>query len=108
MNLEERDGSVIASSQRQSEDFRPQKASTSTRKSQASGTEEDTTYDDEEFDSAESPGLSSTHATPRLSWMEREHDMIDMSTQTVVHSGTLKNNYKQCLWGFFVEVWGGW
>ena len=73
------------------EDFIPQKASTSTRKSQASGTEEDTTYDDEEFDSTESPGLSSTRATPRLSWMEQEHDMIDMSTQTVVHSGILKN-----------------
>lgn len=87
INLEERDSSVIAS-RHQSEDFISPKASTSTRKSQASGTEEDSIYDDEEFDSAESPGLSSTRATPRLSWMEQEHEMIDMSTQTVVHSGT--------------------
>jgi len=87
INLEERDSSVIAS-WRQSEDFISPKASISTRKSQASGTEEDSIYDDEEFDSAESPGLSSTRATPRLSWMEQEHEMIDMSTQTVVHSGT--------------------
>ena len=88
------------------EDFIPQKASTSTRKSQASGTEEDTTYDDEEFDSTESPGLSSTRATPRLSWMEQEHDMIDMSTQTVVHSGILKNT-SNVYGDFFGEV-GGW
>lgn len=86
MNLEGRGSSVVASSIHQSDDPRSKKANVA-RKSQASGTEEET-YDDEDFDSVGSTVLSSTHGTPRLSWMEHTHDMIDMSTQTVVHSGT--------------------
>ena len=84
MNLDGRGGLVIAS-QHQSKDSRPKSAGVPL-KSKAVGPEEDS-YDDEEFESVGSPRLSSTRATPRLSWMEHEHDMIDMSTQTVVHSG---------------------
>lgn len=84
MNLDGRGSSVMASHHR-SKDSRPKSAGLPL-KSQAVGPDEDS-YDDEEFESVGSPRLSSTHATPRLSWMETEHDMIDMSTQTVVHSG---------------------
>lgn len=85
MNLDGRGSSVMASHHR-SKDSRPKSAGLPL-KSKAIGPDEDS-YDDEEFESVGSPRLSSTHATPRLSWMETEHDMIDMSTQTVVHSGT--------------------
>lgn len=85
MNLDG-SGSSIMASHHQSKDSRPESAGVPL-KSQAVGTEEDS-YDDEEFESVGSPGLSSTHETPRLSWMGTEHDMIDVSTQTVVHSGT--------------------
>ncbi|CAH3114250.1 unnamed protein product [Porites lobata] len=82
MNLEGRGSSVIAS-KHQSKETRPKSAAVP----QKSRTEEDS-YDDEEFESGGSPRLSSTRTTPRQSWMESEHEMIDMSTQTVVHSGT--------------------
>lgn len=84
MNLEGRGSSVVAS-RHHSKDSRPKSANVPL-KSQAVGTEGDS-YDDDDFESVGSPSLSSTRATPRLSWMENEHDMIDMSTQTVVHSG---------------------
>ena len=93
MNLEGRGSSVVAS-HHQSKDPRP-KSSGVPLKSQAVGPEEDS-YDDDEFESVGSPRLSSTHATPRLSWMEHEHDMIDMSTQTVVHSG-------KCMFHFVIQ-----
>jgi len=83
MNLEGRGSSVVAS--HRPKESRP-KSSNIPVKSRATGPEEDS-YDDEEIESVGSPGLSSTRVTPRLSWMEHEHDMIDMSTQTVVHSG---------------------
>lgn len=84
MNLDGRGSSVMASHHK-SLDSRPKSAGLPL-KSQAVGPDEDS-YDDEDFESVESPRLSSTRATPRLSWMEKDHDMIDMSTQTVVHSG---------------------
>ena len=87
MNLEGRGSSVIAS-KHQSKDPRPKSAAVP----QNSRTEEDS-YDDEEFESGGSPRLSSTRTTPRQSWMESEHEMIDMSTQTVVHSGELLCNH---------------
>lgn len=87
MNLDRRGSSVMASHHK-SKDSRPKSAGLPL-KSQAVGPDEDS-YDDEEFESVGSPRLSSTHATPRLSWMETEHDMIDMSTQTVVHSGMVE------------------
>jgi len=87
MNLDGRGSSVMASHHK-SKDSRPKSAGLPL-KSQAVGPDEDS-YDDEEFESVGSPRLSSTHATPRLSWMETEHDMIDMSTQTVVHSGMVE------------------
>ncbi|KAL9988547.1 hypothetical protein ACROYT_G003004 [Oculina patagonica] len=85
MNLDGRGSSVMAS-HHQSLDSRPKSAGLPL-KSQAAGPDEDS-YDDDDFESVESPRLSSTRVTPRLSWMEKDHDMIDMSTQTVVHSGT--------------------
>lgn len=84
MNLDGRGSSVMASHS-QSLDSRPKSAGLPL-KSQAVGREEDS-YDDDDFESVRSPRLSSTHTTPRFSWMEKDHDMIDMSTQTVVHSG---------------------
>lgn len=84
MNLDGRGSSVMAS-HHQSLDSRPKSAGLPL-KSQAAGPDEDS-YDDDDFESVESPRLSSTRVTPRLSWMEKDHDMIDMSTQTVVHSG---------------------
>ena len=87
MNLEGRGSSVIAS-KHQSKKTRPKSAAVP----QKSRTEEDS-YDDEEFESGGSPRLSSTRTTPRQSWMESEHEMIDMSTQTVVHSGELLCNH---------------
>ena len=87
MNLEGRGSSVIAS-KHQSKETRPKSAVVP----QNSRTEEDS-YDDEEFESGGSPRLSSTRTTPRQSWMESEHEMIDMSTQTVVHSGELLCNH---------------
>ena len=84
MNLEGRGSSVVAS-HHHSKDPRPKSAGVPL-KSQTAGPDEDS-YDDKEFESVGSPRLSSTRTTPRLSWMEHEHDMIDMSTQTVVHSG---------------------
>lgn len=86
MNLDGRGSSVMASHHR-SKELRPKSAGLPL-KSRAVGPDEDS-YGDDEFESLGSPRLSSTHATPRLSWMETEHDMIDMSTQTVVHSGTV-------------------
>lgn len=88
MNLDGRGSSVMASHHK-SKESRPKSAGLPL-KSQAVGPDEDS-YDDEEFESVGSARLSSTHATPRLSWMETEHDMIDMSTQTVVHSGMIEN-----------------
>ena len=87
MNLEGRGSSVIAS-KHQPRETRPKSAAVP----QNSRTGEDS-YDDEEFESGGSPRLSSTRTTPRQSWMESEHEMIDMSTQTVVHSGELFCNH---------------
>lgn len=89
MNLDGRGSSVMAS-HHQSKDSRPKSAGLPL-KSQAVGPDEDS-YDDEEFESVG----SSTHGTSRLSWMETEHDMIDMSTQTVVHSGMVENFLFEC------------
>ena len=93
MNLDGRGSSVMASHHR-SKDSRPKSVGLPL-KSKAVGHDEDS-YDDEEFESAGSPRLSSTRATPRLSWMETEHDMIDMATQTVVHSGMVGNFLFEC------------
>ena len=87
--------SSVVATHHQSKDPRPKSAGVPLR-SQAAGPDEDS-YDDEEFESAGSPRLSSTRATPRLSWMEHEHDMIDMSTQTVVHSG-------KCIFRFVIHM----
>lgn len=84
MNLDGQGSSVMVS-HHQPKDLRPKSAGLPL-KSQAVGPDEES-YDDDEFESVGSPKLSSTR-TPRMSWMETEHDMIDMSTQTVVHSGT--------------------
>ena len=94
MNLDGGGSSVMASHHR-SKDSRLKSAGLPL-KSQAVGLDEDS-YDDEEFESVGSPRLSSTHQTPRLSWMETEHDMIDMSTQTVVHSGMVENVLFECI-----------
>ena len=83
MNLDGQGSSVMVS-HHQPKDLRPKSAGLPL-KSQAVGPDEES-YDDDEFESVGSPKLSSTR-TPRMSWMETEHDMIDMSTQTVVHSG---------------------
>ena len=96
MNLDGSGSSIMASHHR-SKDSRPESAGVPL-KSQAVGREEDS-YDDEEFESVGSPGLSSTHETPRLSWMGTDHDMIDVSTQTVVHSGLLVIHFRSVIKG---------
>ena len=92
MNLDGHGSSVIVSP-RQPSDSRPKSAGHAL-KSAAVGTDEDLSDDDDEFDSERSPRFSSTGVTPRVSWVEKEHQMIDMSTQTVVHSG---RNFIVCL-----------
>ncbi|EDO43381.1 predicted protein [Nematostella vectensis] len=42
-------------------------------------------YDDDFYSDEDSPHPASS---PKMSWMEGDHEKIDMSTQTVVHSGT--------------------
>ena len=88
MNLDGQGSSVMVS-HHQPKDLRPKSAGLPL-KSQAVGPDEES-YDDDEFESVGSPKLSSTR-TPRMSWMETEHDMIDMSTQTIVHSGNRMGN----------------
>ena len=75
MNLDGRGSSAMVS-HHQSVDSRPKSAGLPL-KSKAIGPDEDS-CDDDDFESV---------GSPRLSWMEKDHDMIDMSTQTVVHSG---------------------
>ena len=95
MNLDGRGSSVVASPREQYR-LRPKSAGHAMKKTVDISTEDDYCYDDDEFYDDNSPTLRSPRAsppglscTPRLSWMEDQqyHDMIDMSTQTVVHSG---------------------
>ena len=94
MNLDGHGSSEMAS-HRKSKDSWPKSAGLPL-KSQAVGTDEDS-YDDEELESVGSPKFSSSHQTPRLSWMASEHEMIDMSTQTVVHSGMVESFFFECI-----------
>lgn len=93
MNLDGHGSSKMASHHK-SKDLRPKSAGLPL-KSQAVYADEDG-YD-EELESVGSPKFSSSHQTPRLSWMASEHEMIDMSTQTVVHSGMVENFLFECI-----------
>lgn len=88
MNLDGR-GTSIMVSPREGDKIRPKSAGYPLKSTANTAVETDLPdYSDDDFCSDEESSPRESARTPRLSWVEnKESDMIDTCTQTVVHSG---------------------
>jgi galactose-1-phosphate uridylyltransferase len=88
MNLDGRGTSVMASPH-ESHKYRPKSAGYPLKSTANTAVEADLPdySGDDDFCSDEESAPRESARTPRMTWVEKESDMVDMGTQTVVHSG---------------------